>query len=408
MTKTMQGIRVLEVAQYVFIPAAGAILAEWGADVIKIEHPIRGDAQRGLAKMGGLAINPDRNPLIEHANRGKRSVGIDVSTEKGQQLVYEIAKTADVFITNYLPADRQKLKVDLEHIRAANPNIIYVRGSAYGDKGDEREVGGFDFTSFWSRSGIAWSMTPEQFEAPLMQGIGGFGDSMAGMNVAGGVSAALFHRAQTGEAIEVDVSLLSTAWWASGVAVNTASLSNKVTRNAMPSTGSSPGVPLIGYYKTSDGETINLFTMQPGPHFRSLFEHIGRPELANDPRFSDVPALMENWQQVGDILKEAFGSKPFAYWKEHMKTYSGQWAPVQNFIEFAADKQAIDNDMYIDLEAIDGGEPMKVVRGPVQFNKQAAKATRAPQASEHTETFLTELGLDWDQLEVLKAEGVIT
>lgn len=142
MTKILEGVTVLEVAQHTFVPAAGAILADWGANVIKIEHPVRGDTMRGFRSTGGVEHNPDRHTLVENANRGKRSVGIDVSTAEGQQLIYEIAKTADVFLTNYLPAQRQKLKLDLEHIRAANPNIIYARGSAYGDKGPEREAGG--------------------------------------------------------------------------------------------------------------------------------------------------------------------------------------------------------------------------------------------------------------------------
>ena len=131
----MEGVRVLEVAQFTFVPAAGAILADWGADVIKVEHPVRGDTQRGFINMGGFQLNPDRHPLIEHPNRGKRSVGIDVSTPGGQEVLYEIAKTADVFLTNYMPAQRQKNKFDVEHIRAVNPKIIYARGSAYGDKG---------------------------------------------------------------------------------------------------------------------------------------------------------------------------------------------------------------------------------------------------------------------------------
>src|SRR5258708_6496100 len=138
----MEGVRVLEVAQFTFVPAAGAILADWGADVIKVEHPVRGGSQ----------LDPDRHPLIEHPNRGKRSVGIDVSTPGGQEVLHEIAKTADVFLTNYMPAQRQKNKFDLEHIRAVNPKIVYARGSAYGDKGPERDTGGFDGTAFWTRS----------------------------------------------------------------------------------------------------------------------------------------------------------------------------------------------------------------------------------------------------------------
>ncbi len=407
MIRVFKGVRVLEVAQFIFVPSAGVILAEWGADVIKIEHPIRGDAQRGLARVGGLVINPDRNPIIEHANRGKRSVGIDVSTPEGRALIYRIAKTADVFLTNYLPSIRQKLQIDVEHLRAVNPNIIYVRGSAHGEKGPERNMGGFDATAFWARSGIANSVTPEELEVPLMPGVGGFGDSIGGMNIAAGVSAALYHRSQTGEALEVDVSLLSSAWWASGVAVNTATLSQKVTRNRMPAAGGAPGNPFIGNFKTSDARIITLFTMQPGPHFRSLFEHLGRPELAGDVRFRDAQALMQNWQAASDSLVEAFAARPFAYWREHLKTYTGQWAPVQSFLEFAADEQALANGMLIDVEAVDGGAPMRVASGPVQFNQEPSTATRAPAASEHTETFLEELGLEWDQILELKGAGII-
>jgi crotonobetainyl-CoA:carnitine CoA-transferase CaiB-like acyl-CoA transferase len=246
MVHVLQGVRVLEVAQYVFIPSAGAILAEWGADVIKIEHPVRGDAQRGLARASGLALNEERNPVLEHANSGKRSVGIDIATPEGQALLYEIAKTSDVFMTNYLPSIRKKLGIDVEQLRAINPGIIYVRGSAYGDKGAERDVGGFDFTAFWARSGIGYSMTPEELEVPLMPSIGGFGDSIAAMNIVAGITGALFHLRQTGQAVEVDVSLLSTAWWSAGVAVNQASLTGKAPKNRMPKAGGSPGNPFTG------------------------------------------------------------------------------------------------------------------------------------------------------------------
>ena len=147
MTKVMQGVRVLEIAQFTFVPAAGAVLADWGADVIKIEHPVRGDAQRGIKMLQRFATNQNRNALMQHPNRGKRSVCVDLSSEEGRQLIYEIAATCDVFLTNYLPSARAKLKIDVEHIRKANPNIIYARGSANGDKGPDRDKGGFDSTA---------------------------------------------------------------------------------------------------------------------------------------------------------------------------------------------------------------------------------------------------------------------
>ena len=197
MTQVMKGVRVLEVAQFTFVPAAGAILADWGADVIKIEHPVRGDTQRGFVNIGGIVVNPQRSPFVEHPNRGKRSVGVDISTPEGMEVIYELARTADVFLTNYLPHQRQKMKFDVEHIRAVNANIVYARGSAYGDKGAERDTGGFDGTAFWSRSGIGYTMSPEELGGPLAQAIPAFGDSIGDMNIAGGIAAALFHRART-------------------------------------------------------------------------------------------------------------------------------------------------------------------------------------------------------------------
>lgn len=407
MTKILDGVRVLEIAQFIFVPTCGALLADWGADVIKIEHPERGDGQRGFIRVSGNLVDHDCDPTFEHANRGKRSVGINIATDEGRETLYELAKSCDVVLTNYLPDARQKLKVDVEHLRAVNPDIIYARGSAFGDKGPDRMRGGYDWTAFWISSGMGWAMTPEEFSVPLNPNIGGYGDTISGMNLAGGILGALLHRERTGEALEVDVSLSSSAWWSSGVAMNQALMTGDAPRNTSPAPGANPYSPFMGHYLTSDGGSITLFMLQPGPFIRDTLEHLGLADLADDPRCADAQSLMANAVAIGVHVERAIGAKSFDYWRDHLKTMKGQWAAFQTVADMAQDEQALANDMVFEVESV-SGKPVQLVRGPVQYNGEPrGTASRAPTASEHTETVLLELGFDWEKLAELKALGAI-
>uniref|UniRef100_UPI0025F41B8B CoA transferase n=1 Tax=Novosphingobium sp. TaxID=1874826 RepID=UPI0025F41B8B len=244
-------------------------------------------------------------------------------------------------------------------------------------------------------------------EGPLSQGIPAFGDSIGGMFIAGGISAALFHRERSGEAVELDVSLMSAAWWASGASISQVMETGIGTRNTMPTSGGSARNPFMGNFRTIDGGTINLCMVSPTGLIRDTFEKVGAPEAADDPRFKDVLSLIENAGAASDILVKAFASKPFAYWRSHLKSMKGQWAPVQSFEDLLTDEQALANDMIIEVEGADGGKPLRLVRGPVQFDHAPLETTRSPQASEHTEIVLMELGLEWDRIEALKASGAI-
>jgi crotonobetainyl-CoA:carnitine CoA-transferase CaiB-like acyl-CoA transferase len=180
-----------------------------------------------------------------------------------------------------------------------------------------------------------------------------------------------------------------------------------VNRNQMPKSGGNPVNPFIGYYRTSDDRTINLCTLSPTGLIRSLFEHVGVPEAADDPRFADAQSLFKNADACSAILVEAFAKQSFDYWRNHLKTFKGQWAPVQSIADILTDEQTLANDTVFEVDAADGGAPLKLVRGPVQFNGEAQIGTRAPTASEHTEIVLMEMGLEWDRIEELKAKGAI-
>jgi crotonobetainyl-CoA:carnitine CoA-transferase CaiB-like acyl-CoA transferase len=322
-------------------------------------------------------------------------------------LIHEIARTSDVFLTNYLPSQRQKFNFDIEHIRAVNPKIIYARGSAFGDKGPERNNSGYDGTAFWTRGGVGFSLSPPEVGGALMQGIPAMGDSTGGMNIAGGISAALFHRERTGEAIELDVSLLSTAWWLGAGAVNLGMETGQIVHSPMPRSGGSPMNPFSGTFRTSDDRMIYLCILTPGRYIRDTFEHLGIPEAADDPRFSTVEALMKNAKEASDLIVPIIASQTMVYWNNHLRTMKGQWAAFQSVLDLASDPQAIANDMIFEVEAVDGGPPIRLVRGPIQFNHAPVKTTRGPQPSEHTESFLLEMGLEWGRIEELKALGAI-
>jgi len=404
MTAVLEGVRILEVAEQTFVPAASALLSDWGADVIKVEHVERGDAMRGLASSGIATFAGDVHALMEHSNRGKRSIGLDLTTDDGREILYKLAASCDVFLTNKLPGVRAKLKVGLDDIRAHNPDIIYVRGTGQGERGPDADKGSYDALAFWARSGVAVGCKRPEYDLMVSPPGPGFGDSIGAMTIAGGIMGALFHRERTGKASVVDVSLFATGLWAMGQAM-ALSVQLGIPWTAPPA-DQMGGNALTRSYLTADGRDLYLMCLQAGKYWEPLCKAIGRPELVDDPRFATHEDLMANGLEAGTILEEVFAAEPVDVWRERLADFVGQWTVVQNTLEAAADPQTVANGYLQDCVNANG-TPFKLVAAPVQFDEEPARPGRAPELSEHGDEILQELGLDWDSIIDLKVRGVV-
>ncbi len=404
MTGVMQGVRILEVAEHTFVPAASALMADWGAEVIKIEHVERGDAMRGLASAGVALIPSDVHILLEHSNRGKRSLGLDLNSDEGLEILYKLAATADIFLTNKLPRVRKKLKIDVEDIRAQNPRIIYVRGTGQGDRGPDADKGSYDSLAFWARSGVAMGSMREEYTQVPVPPAPGYGDSIGAMTIAGGMMGALFHRERTGEATVVDVSLLGTGIWAMGQAYGLSLLLGVPWRP--PPEQAMRANPLVANYLTKDGRWLAFCCLQAGHYWPGICKVIGRPELATDERFADHAALMAHHMEAIEILRAAFAERTLEEWRGALDDFPGQWTVNQDTLEAASDAQTVANGYLQPCETA-AGVAFQLAAAPVQFDGAAASPHRAPEFNEHGDAILGDLGLEWDAIVDLKVRGVV-
>jgi crotonobetainyl-CoA:carnitine CoA-transferase CaiB-like acyl-CoA transferase len=399
----MKGIRVLEVASWTYVPVAGGILAEWGADVLKVEHPEMGDPQRGLVTSGLVPAGGVAH-MVELPTRGKRSIGLDLKSAEGRELLMQLVARSDVFLTNFLPAARTKLRIDVDDIRAANPNIIYARGSAHGQEGPDANRGGYDNSTFWARSGAADTASPDELGYPVTQPGAAFGDVLGGLTIAGGISAALLHRERTGEALTVDSSLLAMGAWAMGASLAAAAAFG-IERIPRYNPTDAPNA-LVNSYRTKDGRFVSLVMLESDRYWPELTTALGKPELITDERFVDHAARMRNNKEAVAELAALFGALTFEEAQRVLGRGRGAWAPVHTPREVLSDPQVLANGYLNDLKDANG-TPFQLVPAPLLFNGQPGDTRRAPGHGEHTDDVLGELGLDMDRILELKIAGTV-
>jgi crotonobetainyl-CoA:carnitine CoA-transferase CaiB-like acyl-CoA transferase len=405
MADVMDGVRVVEVALYGLVPSTGAVLSDWGADVVKIEHPETGDPTRGLAAWGIKPGTGGVTYLWEVFNRGKRSMGVNIATPEGLEVVMELVEQADVFLTNFLEPARRRLGIDVDDIRRRNQRIIYARGTGQGPVGPDADKGGFDGISYWARSSAATSASPGDYGYPIPLPGPAFGDIQTGMHLAGGIAAALYRRERTGEGAVVDTSLLASGMWAMQASL---AGSQVIDADSLPKGNRlRPGNPLTNGYRTSDGRHIVLAMLEADRYWPGLCEAIGSPELVEDPRFATAEARLKNVTECVEILDAIFATKTFDEWKVALDKQEGQWTAIQNCAQALQDEQAHANG-YLKYVNYPGGMTLPLVTVPVQFEGHAPELSSAPELGAHTEEVLLGLGKSWEDISALKESGAIT
>jgi len=397
MTKPLNGIRVVEVAAWMFVPTAGAILADLGADVIKVEPP-SGDPQRGLKNR---LQRPDAaNPFLEIPNHGKRSIILNLAAPEGRDVLIGLVRMADVFLTSYLEPVRRKLGLDVDDLRAVNPQIVYVRGSGWGPAGPMAERGGFDLAAAWATSSMARRMSRPP-EEPMFQP-SAFYDLLGANTLAGAIGTALFRRERTGEAVDVDVSLLNVGMW---------SLSPDLM--AAPTTGlmeprdrSKVSTPIVNSYRTADDRWLYLVCLQGDRYWAELCELIGRPDLAQDQRFRSAALRADHAEECIRELDQTFSRRTLSEWREALDRFTGVWAPALEPLELH-DHPQVEANGYLATGATSEGIPYRIPAPPMQFGEPVHPAGPAPEAGQHTEEILLEMGRSWDDITELRHAGTL-
>ena len=386
----LSGFRVVELGVWVAGPAAAGLLADWGADVIKVEPP-DGDPQRRI--FGALGIGDQQGvPPFEIDNRGKRSVVLDLTQDDAKAQMHALLATADAFVTNVRPDALERLGLDHETVLARYPRLVYGSLTGYGLDGPDRNRAGYDVGAFWARSGVAHTLVPPGEMPPGLRS--GMGDHITGLTLASGICAKLLERERTGRGGLVATSLLRAGIYSIGwdVGIQLRFGRRERTRPRERSTA-----PLVNCYRSADERGFWLILLEADRHWPKLVAAIGRPDLAADERFADARARKEHSEELIAALDEAFARVPFDQLTAAFDAHDVWWAPINSIVDVLADPQAEASGAFVDMTPRPGEDPYRAVNGPLDFDGRRPRPGPVPSLGEHTDEVLAELDRDRDE-----------
>ncbi len=399
MSGILEGIRVVEMGNNIAIPAAGAILADWGADVIKVE-PLAGEMMRPMGRvqqvqMGGV------NMQFESLNRDKRGLAIDLKKAEGTTIVHQLVKQSDVFIANYELGALKKLQLDYVTLSGIHPRLIYAVLTGYGSSGPDKDERGFDFTAGWARSGTQHLMAEPGGVPPAQRA--GMYDRTTGMHTVAGVCAALYNREKTGQGQEIELSLYHV-----GVYTIMTDIQNALMGlPAPPNDRHRPSSPLWNSYRAGDGRWFQFAMLQADLHWAGLCRAMGRPDLEQDPRFSSTPVRMQNSGELIQVMDEVFATRPRQEWEERFRTNGVIYGRIETPEEVVKDPQAHANGFFAEIDHPVTGR-MKYVTIPVDFRQNPASVrTPSPEVGQHNDEILLSLGYSAEDIARLRREKVV-
>lgn len=400
----LRGVRVVEMGLWVAGPAAAGILADWGAEVIKLEMPTGDPMRRLYGAVYGL--DEDRCPPFELYNRGKRSVAIDVNQPEGLAVIKRLIASADVFLTNMRPKFLERVGLDHTSLLAAHPGLVYASLTAYGLSGPDSDAPGYDMAAYSGRSGIAERATPPGAEPPVLPG--GIGDNVSAITMVSGIMGALFHKARTGEGQLVATSLLRAGVYSIGMDVATRV---GFGRASAPQSRQRPQNPLMNSYRAGDGGWFWLVGAESQRHWPGIAAALECPELVDDPRFNSPRERRRNAETLVALLELQISRRSRAEWAEIFREHDVWWAPINSIDDIMVDPQVLASGAFVNVPGLAKTELANGLNGvatPVDFSRTPVALSGPPPAiGADADALLAEIGLDPDAVTKLRASGVL-